>query len=211
MDANLVTMARFAEIVGVNLRTIQRLSQENVLKAVEDPEDKRKRVLPLAESVQAYIEHRMKQSEGRARANRLAELEEQKLKAEVSLKQTESELKRMRHEINSGKYLTVEEVQLDYSRFFVILKKFLLAVPNRVSGMLAGHVDPVTARGIEKDIAKDITNMMNSFVVAGHRGSDAEKSAVETAKTAKKAKTEKTAKSAKKKKATGAKKGGGKK
>jgi phage terminase Nu1 subunit (DNA packaging protein) len=173
MDAELVTMARFAEITGVNLRTIQRLSQENVLTTVEDSADKRKRLLPLADNVQAYIEHRMQQAAGQERSRQRADLEDKKLRAEVSLKETESELKRMRHDINSGKYLLVEEVQLDYSRFFVILKKFLLAIPNRVSGMIAGHVDPVTARGLERDLSKDITGMLKSFVVAGQSGTAA--------------------------------------
>jgi phage terminase Nu1 subunit (DNA packaging protein) len=198
MDAEHVTMARFAEIVGVNLRTIQRLSQEDVLKAVEDPDDKRKKLLPMVNSIQAYIEHRLKQAAGQERSRQRADLEDKKLRAEVSLKETESELKRMRHEINSGKYLLVEEVQLDYSRFFVILKKFLLAIPNRVSSMIAGHVDPITARAIEKDISKDVTSMLKSFVVAGQSGMGISSKAASTAKSTKK-------------KATGAKKGGGKK
>jgi phage terminase Nu1 subunit (DNA packaging protein) len=175
VDAELVTMARFAEIIGVNIRTVQRLSQENVLKAVDDPDDKRKKLLPLDGGVQAYIDHRLKQAAGQERARQRADLEEKKLRAEVSLKETESELKRMRHDVNSGKYLLVEEVQLDYSRFFVILKKFLLAIPNRVAGMLAGHVDPVTARGIEKDILKDVAGMLKAFVVTGQSGTTAAK------------------------------------
>jgi phage terminase Nu1 subunit (DNA packaging protein) len=198
MDAEHVTMARFAEIVGVNIRTIQRLSQEDVLKAVEDPDDKRKKLLPMVNSIQAYIEHRLKQAAGQERSRQRADLEDKKLRAEVSLKETESELKRMRHEINSGKYLLVEEVQLDYSRFFVILKKFLFAIPNRVSSMIAGHVDPITARAIEKDISKDVTSMLKSFVVAGQNGMNISSKAAGTARSTKK-------------KATGAKKGGGKK
>jgi phage terminase Nu1 subunit (DNA packaging protein) len=182
MDAELVTMARFAEISGVKLRTVQRLSQENVLVTVEDPADKRKRLLPLADNVQAYIDHRMQQAAGQERSKQRAELEDKKLRAEVSLKETESELKRMRHDINSGKYLLVEEVQLDYSRFFVILKKFLLAIPNRVSGMIAGHVDPVTARGLERDLSKDITGMLKTFVVAGQSGTAAGTKPTGTAK-----------------------------
>jgi phage terminase Nu1 subunit (DNA packaging protein) len=173
VDTKYIALAEIAEVLGVNIRTIQRLTQEGVLAPEPDPEDKRKKVYPLAATVQAYIANLMEKTAGRERSNRLLKLEEDKLTAEVELKQSQSEIHRMKNEIASGRYLLVEEVQMDYSRFFVILKKFLLAVPNRVSGMIAGHVDPVTARGIEKDISKDLTGMLKSFVVAGQSGAAA--------------------------------------
>jgi phage terminase Nu1 subunit (DNA packaging protein) len=173
METKLITLAETAEVLGVNIRTIQRLTQEGILASEPDPEDKRKKVYPLAATVQAYIANLLEKTAGRERSNRLLKLEEDKLTAEVALKQSQGEIHKLKTDIAAGKYLPVEEVQMDYSRFFVILKKFVMAIPNRVSGMIAGHVDPVTARGIEKDISKDITGMLKSFVVAGQSGAAA--------------------------------------
>lgn len=201
MDTKYIALTEIAEILGVNIRTIQRLTQEGILAPEPDPEDKRRKVYPLAETVQAYITNQLEKTAGRERSNRLAQLEEDKLAAEVQLKQSQGEIHKMKSEIASGKYLLVEEVQLDYSRFFVILKKFLLAIPNRVTGMLSGHVDPVTARGIEKGISKDLTVMLKSFVVAGQRGATVAKNKKPTQK---KPANKKTTKKAPAKKGGGA-------
>ena len=49
------------------------------------------------------------------------------------------------------------------------LKKFVLAIPNRVGGMIGGYADPVTVRGVEKDLSKEVNTMLNAFVVAGRQ------------------------------------------
>ena len=162
-----IPLPTLAEILGVNIRTIQRLMQEGVLEAHPDPHDKRRKVLPLAASVQAYIKAQTGKENKDARKDRLQQLEEKKLAAEAELKESQRDLHQLRTEIASGRYLSVEEVQLDYSRFFVTLKKFLTSIPNRVAGMLTGYVDPVTVRALEKDLSNEITETLRSFVVAG--------------------------------------------
>lgn len=169
-----VSLNEIAVLCGVNIRTIQRLTQEGVLTAEPDPHDRRRKVWPLAGSMQAYIEHRLAQAETNRRSARMMELEEKKLEAETELKESQRDLHVIKTEIATGKYLPVEQVQLDYSRFFVVLKKFLLAIPSRVTGMIAGYVDPVTARGLEKDLTQDISALLASFVAAGRTGGEAE-------------------------------------
>lgn len=165
-----VTQAELAEIIGVNIRTIQRLTQEGLLEATPDPGDRRRKVFALPAAVQAYLEYRMKQGESGERSARISVLEEKKLAAETELKESQRDLHILKTDIASGKYLPIDQVQLDYSRFFIVLKKFLFAIPNRVSGIVAGMVDPVTARGIEKDLAHDLENTLRAFVVAGTGG-----------------------------------------
>ncbi|WP_087064443.1 hypothetical protein [Intestinibacillus massiliensis] len=165
-----IALGDLSKLLGVNIRTIQRLTQEGVLTAEPDPEDKRRKVWPTAESVQAYIGHQLARADSNQRNSRIQDLEEKKLAAETELKESQRDLHVLKTDIASGKYLPVEQVQLDYSRFFVVLKKFLLAVPNRVSGLVGGYVDPVTARALEKDIAKEINTMLTSFVIAGEAG-----------------------------------------
>ena len=62
---------------------------------------------------------------------------------------------RLKTEIASGKYIDIEEVKMDYSRFFVSFKKFALSLPSRLSGR--------------------IIRLLNSFVVAGCTPEEMEK------------------------------------
>ena len=163
----MASSAELAEILGVNSRTIQRLSQDGVLHPEADPEDKRRKVFPLAQSVQAYLKYQVERCSGKERAERIRALEEKKLEAEAGLKESQRDLHQLKTEIASGKYLSVEEVQLDYNRFFVVLKKFLLSIPSRVAGMVSGYLDPVASRALEKDIHGEIVRLLAGFVVAG--------------------------------------------
>ena len=162
-----VALNDLAEILGVNIRTVQRLAQEGVLEALPDPADKRRKVYELAPSVQAYLEHRLQKAESSQRSERLAQLEEKKLEAEAELKESQRDLHQLKTSIANGSYLSKEEVALDYQRFFVVFRKFALAIPPRVAGQIGGFVEPVIARGIEKDLNREITDMLRSFVVAG--------------------------------------------
>ena len=69
------------------------------------------------------------------------ELREQKMKADVALKESQGELHRLKTEIAAGKYISIEEVKLDYAKFFVAFKKFATSLPSRIIGMLSGGID----------------------------------------------------------------------
>ena len=90
----------------------------------------------------------------------------QKLSAEIALKESQGELHKLKTEIQMGKYISVEEVKLDYERFFVIFKKFAMALPQRIGGIIAGYVEPVTSRAIEADVNREVSAMLTSFVVS---------------------------------------------
>lgn len=165
-----VPVGVLAAVLGVNIRTIQRLTQEGVIEGLQDPEDKRRKVYDLTQSVPAYIAHQINRTEGKERADRISELEEKKLEAEVGLKESQRDLHQLRTEISTGRYLPIEQVQLDYEQFFIVLKKFLLSIPARVGGQVAPYVDAVVARSAEKELADEINNLLRTFVVAGHGG-----------------------------------------
>lgn len=94
-------------------------------------------------------------------------LREQRLEAEIALKQSQGELHRIKTEIVEGKYIDKSEVQLDYRRFFMNFKKFTLSIPSRITGYINGLVDPTQARTIESELNAEVNNLLNSFVVAG--------------------------------------------
>ena len=69
--------------------------------------------------------------------------------------------------IASGEYISIEEVQMDYSRFFVTFKKFAMNLPARVIGIIAGQLDPTEARKLEQDLSREVNGILEAFVVAG--------------------------------------------
>jgi len=95
------------------------------------------------------------------------ELREQKMKADIALKESQGELHRLKTDIAAGKYIAVEEVTMDYERFFVTFKNFAMSLPARLTDEISGYIDPLEARRIEKELHQKIRNLLVAFVVAG--------------------------------------------
>lgn len=154
-----------AQLFGVTVRRIQQLTQEGILPTTQTAEGRRYDLVP---TIQSYVKYLSDKAYGKSsKSEREMQLREQKLEADIALKESQGELHRLRTEIASGKYVSIEEVVLDYSRFFVTFKRFAMSLPTRVSGMIGGTVDPLTARKIEKELQAEITSLLTSFVVAG--------------------------------------------
>lgn len=152
-----------AKIFGVSVRRIQQLTQDAVLQTVKVRGARRYELLPTC---QKYVQHLSDKAHGKSKSEIEASLKEQKLRAEVALKESQGELHRLRTEIAAGKYISVEEVKIDYSRFFVSFKKFAMSLPSKLAGRLTGFIDPVEVRQIENELQKEVTKLLKSFVVA---------------------------------------------
>ena len=153
-----------SQLFGVTVRRIQQLTQEGVLPTTETAEGRRYDLVP---TIQSYVKYLSDKAYGKNRSEKENELREQKMKAEIALKESQGELHRLRTEITQGKYISVEEVTLDYTRFFVAFKNFAMALPARLTDMVNGYVDPVEARRIEKSLQQEIRTLLAAFVVAG--------------------------------------------
>lgn len=90
-----------------------------------------------------------------------------KMEADAMLKESQSELHRIKTEIAAGRYISIEEVKMDYSKFFVVFKKFAMALPSRIIGMISGALEPAESRRVEKEIADEINRLLGAFVIAG--------------------------------------------
>lgn len=156
---------QIAKLFKLSVRRIQQLTQEGIIHS-EKVSGQKGRMYDLIPTIQEYVGYLQDKANGKARSDKELDLKEQKLKAEIALKESQGELHRLKTEIATGKYISVEEVQIDYQKFFIILKKFVLAVPNRVGGLLTGYVDPIVIRSLENDMTKECTEMLNTFVVA---------------------------------------------
>lgn len=161
-----------AHLFGVSVRRVQQLTQDGIIETIQTPEGRR---YDLGPTVQKYIAYLSDKAYGRDQNKRETELREQKLMADIALKESQGELHQLRTAIAAGKYISVEEVQVDYSRFFVVFKKFALSIPSRVAGTISSVVEPVVARSVEKDLTREVNSMLQGFVIAGKvdgKGSD---------------------------------------
>ena len=130
-----------AQLFGVTVRRVQQLTQEGIISTTKILED--------GKSVRRY------------------ELREQKMQADIALKESQGELHRLKTEIAAGQYISVEEVKLDYAKFFVVFKKFAMSIPARVAGRLSGQMEPSELRRCEKEIAAEVNRLLGAFVIAG--------------------------------------------
>ena len=155
-----------------DIRRIQQLTQNGVLPTVETPEGRRYDLVP---TIQRYVEYLRDKAYGRSHSEKELELKEQKMRAEIALKESQSELHQLKTAIAAGKYISVEEVTVDYEKFFLTFKKFALALPARLTDMVSANLDPLEARRIEREVQGEISGLLMAFVVAGVTPEDIKK------------------------------------
>lgn len=153
-----------AKLFGVTVRRIQQLTQEGILSTVETTEGRRYDLIP---TVQNYIHHLSDKAYGKSRSERELALKEQKLKAEICLKESQGELHKLKTDIAAGKYIAVEEVRLDYERFFVAFKNFAMSLPARLTDEINGCLEPLEVRRMEKELQQKVRNLLTAFTMAG--------------------------------------------
>ena len=163
--AQFVKVEVIGQLFGVSVRRIQQLTQEGVIRTVEVPGQGRR--YELVPTIKTYIQYLSDKAYGKSKSEKEAELKEQKLQAEIALKESQGEMHRMRREIAAGKYLDADEVALDYQKFFVVFKRFALSIPARLVSMISDEVVPVEARKSEMEMNEEVKRMLTSFVVAG--------------------------------------------
>lgn len=153
-----------AKLFGLSPRRIQILTKDGILPAVETPKGRRYDLVP---TIQTYVKYLSDKAHGKNRSEREILLREQKMEAEISLKESQSELHRLKTDIAAGKYIAVNDVISDYERFFVTFKKFAMSLPARLTGLIGGAIEPLEARRIEKELQAEIIKLLRAFVVAG--------------------------------------------
>ena len=153
-----------AKLFNVTVRRIQQLTQDGVLPTVETPEGRRYDLVP---TIQRYVRYLSDKAYGKNRSEKELELKEQKMRAEIALKESQGELHRLKTDIAAGKYIAVEEVTVDYEKFFLTFKKFAMALPARLTDMVSANMDPLEARRVEREIQGEVNQLLTAFVVAG--------------------------------------------
>lgn len=166
-NKTLIGTNELAKLFGVTDRWIQQLTSSGVLTPeivkVNGHDVRRYDLIPNVHSYIQYLQEKVNKNAWTEKEN---ELREQKMKAEIALKESQGELHRLKTEIAAGKYISIEEVTLDYTRFFVTFKRFAMSLPSRITGIIGSYVEPLEARHIEKDLTGEIQKLLEAFVVA---------------------------------------------
>lgn len=152
-----------AKLFGVTVRRIQQLTQEGVLPTTETPEGRRYDLVP---TIQKYVKYLSDKAYGKNRSEKEMDLREQKLQADIALKEAQGELHNMKLSVASGQLVDVEKVKEDYSRFFTTFKKFAMSLPGRLTSMVSGYVEPLEARKIERDLQGEVNRQLEAFYLA---------------------------------------------
>ncbi len=158
----LYTSEAIAKLFGCSARYVRELAVNGTIPVAEA--NSRCNYYDAVEVTRAYIKYI--QEKGRDKSREFEALKNRKLEAEIALKDSQSELHKMKNEIVKGNYIAIQEIRVDYERFFMSFKKFAMSLPQRVVGQLTLAIEPVEARQIENNIQKDITRLLNSFVVS---------------------------------------------
>ena len=167
-NSQYVRVEVLAKLFNVSVRRIQQLTQEGILISEQVVEDGRKcRRYDLVQNVQNYVQHLSDKASGKQQSKTEAELKMKKLETEIALKESQNELHRLQTAITSGKYLSLDEVRADYSRFFISFKRFAMSLPARMTGMLANKLEPTESRRIEQELTSEVNALLRAFVVAG--------------------------------------------
>lgn len=167
-NKTLISTMELAQLFGLSDRRIQQLTADGTIHAeVVTVDGHQVRRYDLIPTVHDYVTNLQEKIKKGSRTDKEIELREQKMQADIALKESQGELHRLKTEIAAGQYISVEEVKLDYAKFFVVFKKFAMSVPARVTGMLSGQMEPSELRRCEKEIAAEVNRLLGAFVIAG--------------------------------------------
>lgn len=172
-----ITAAEVAELFGLSVRRVQGLTKEGVLQGVKIPKTRGKRYMQK-ETVRTYVTYLSDKIKGKSVSIDEVRLKKEKLKAETELKESQKELHQLKTDIFRGKYIPIEEVELDYRRFFTTFKKFADAIPPRIAVSIGARLDPTEARELEKEMAAEINEVLRTFTIAALKEETHEKDEV---------------------------------
>ena len=161
MEKQVVSAKELESLFGLSQQRVSQLTMDGVLNRQQSG-----RGYDLQQNIRSYIEYLQRRANGRVSVSEEA-LKKKKLEADIALKESQGELHRLKTSIANGEYISVEEVQIDYSKFFVTFKKFAMNLPSRIIGFVSGQLDPAESRKLEQDLTQEINDALNAFVVAG--------------------------------------------
>lgn len=152
---NLQSTQVIAKLFGVSTRRVEQLKTEGVIKGQGKPTK-----YDLLPTIQAYIKYLSDKANGREKKEAMANLEEEKLAAEVEIKKSKAEAARLELKELQGKMHRAEDVEAIVTDSALYLRSMLLAMPGKLAVDLAGtHTAPEQAETVKREVYYILNNM----------------------------------------------------
>ena len=127
-NQNLQTTQVIAKIFGVSTRRVEQLKTEGIIKGQGKPTK-----YDLLPTIQAYIRYLSDKANGREKKEAMADLEEQKLKAEVDMKRSKAEAAALELAELRGKLHRAEDVEAITTDHVLYFRSMLMALPGKLA------------------------------------------------------------------------------
>lgn len=144
------TSAQVARVFHMTSKNVQRLTADGVLETVETPKGRR---YDWDKTVEMYVAYLSDKANGREKKEATAELEESKLRAEVTIKESKAEAAKLELKELQGKMHRAEDVEAIMTDHVLFLRSMLMALPGKLAVDLAGtHTAPEQAERVKREV-----------------------------------------------------------
>lgn len=144
------TSREIADIFGVSVRQIQRLTLDGIIDATTD---KRPYRYDLEKVARQYCAFLTEKAAARDRRDITLSLEEEKLRAEVNIKKAKAQAAQMELEELQGKLHRAEDVEAITIDHVLFLRSMLMAMPGKLAVDLAGdHTAAEQAERVKNEV-----------------------------------------------------------
>lgn len=148
-NQNLQGVQVIAKIFGVSTRRVEQLKAEGIIRGQGKPTK-----YDLLPTIQAYIRYLSDKANGREKREVMADLEEQKMRAEVEIKQSKAKAAQMELKELQGKLHRAEDVEAITLDHVLFLRSLLTAMPGKLAVDLAGeHTAQEQAERVRQEVS----------------------------------------------------------
>jgi len=152
---NLQPASIIAKLYGSDVRRIQQLNKEGVIKGQGRPA-----MYDLLPTVMALFEYQRNLIQGKEKDRAVVNLEEEKLRAEVDMKQAKAEAAQLELKELRGKLHRAEDVEAIITDHVLYLRSMLMAMPGKLAVDCANcQTAPEAADRIKREVYYILNNL----------------------------------------------------
>ena len=154
-NQNLQPTQVIAKIFGVSTRRVEQLKAEGIIVGQGKPTK-----YDLLPTIQSYIRFLSDKANGREKKEAMANLEEQKLTAEVEIKRAKADAAKLELKELQGKMHRAQDVEAIFTDHVLFLRSMLMAMPGKLAVDLSGtHTAPEQAARVEQEVYYILNNL----------------------------------------------------
>lgn len=157
MDEIKLTSTDLANLFGVSVRQIQRLTLDGIISPVSDQRPYRYSIETVCPQYCSFLQAKIA---AREKTNAIADLEESKLAAEVEFKKTRAATAKLELEELQGKLHRAEDVEAITTDHVLYMRSMLMAIPGRLAVDCAKCSKPAEVSEIlQKEVYYILSNL----------------------------------------------------